>query len=260
MAAVADVAGVAGVAGAYPMTAMAGDEIIDATALDRSLRRLQQETAGVELVNALQRVIAATRELFGASGAGVMMIDDSAVLSAVAATDEPGFLLETLQQDHGRGPCVDALTFDKVICSSDLAADERWPALVPEVPDAGVRAVLGLPIHTAGAPVGSLNVYRDQPSEWSSAEIDALRAYATVLEGVLHGALQVREHSELSEQLQQALDRRVVIDRAVGVVMGRDGIDAVSAFNKLREAARSSQRRVADVAADLLAQIPGNLG
>lgn len=241
------------------MTAMAGGEIIDAAALDRSLRRLQQETAGVELANAVQRVIAATRELFGASGAGVMMIDESAMLCAVAATDDTGFLLETLQEQRGHGPCVDALTFDKVIWTSDLAADERWPALVPELADAGVRAVLGLPIHTGRIPVGSLNVYRNQPSEWSSGEIDALRAYATVIEGVLHAALQVRERGELAEQLQHALHHRVVIERAVGVTMGRDGIDAVTAFNKLRDVARSSQRRVADVAAELLAQIPGNL-
>jgi GAF domain-containing protein len=239
---------------------MAGQEIIDAAALDRSLRRLQQDTSGVELSDALQRVIAATRELFGASGAGVMMIDDSTMLCAVAATDDAAFLLETLQEEQGRGPCVDALTFDKVICTADLATDERWPGLVPELPDAGVRAVLGLPIHTARMPVGSLNVYRNQPGEWSAAEIDALRAYSTVIEGVLHAALQVRERGQVAEQLQHALDHRVDIDRAVGVIMGREGIDAVSAFNQLRDVARSSQRRVADVAAELLAEIPGNLG
>lgn len=233
--------------------------MIDAGALDRSLRRLRQDTAGAELSSALQRVIAATRELFGATGAGVMMIGESTMLCAVAATDEPGFLLERLQEEHGRGPCVDALTFDRVISTSDLAADQRWPALVPEVPDAGVRAVLGLPIHTGRVPVGSLNVYRNQAGEWSAGEIDALRAYATVLEGVLLAALQQRESDELAEQLQHALDNRVLIERAVGVTMGRDGIDAVSAFNKLRDLARSSERRVADVASELLAQIPGNL-
>jgi GAF domain-containing protein len=235
---------------------MAGREIIDAAALERSLRRLRRDTSGVELSNALERVLAATTELFGASGAGVMMVDDSAMLRAVAATDDPGFLLETLQEERGRGPCVDALTFDEVIRATDLAEDKRWPMLVPELPDAGVRAVLGLPIHSSRVPVGSLNIYRDQPSEWSPQEVSALQAYATVIEGVLHAALLLRERGELAEQLQHALDHRVVIERAVGVVMGRDGIDAVSAFNKLREVARSSERRVADVAGDLLARVP----
>src|SRR5438067_1671655 len=95
----------------------------------------------------------------------------------------------------------------------------------------------------------SFRSWRTREDGRSSREIDALRAYATVIEGVLHAALQVRERGELAEQLQHALDHRVVIERAVGVTMGRDGIDAVTAFNKLRHVARSSERRVADVAA-----------
>lgn len=239
---------------------MATGDIIDTAALERSLRRLEQEMADADLSDALQRVIGATRELFGASGAGVMMVDDASMLRAVVATDDSGFLLETRQEQHGRGPCVDALTFDKVIWTSDLATDARWPALVPELPEAGVRAVLGLPIHTGRIPVGSLNVYRDQPGDWSPGEINALGAYATVIEGVLRAAFQVQERDELAKQLQHALDHRVIIERAVGVIMGRDGTDAVSAFNKLRDVARSSERRVADVAGELLAQIPGNPG
>jgi GAF domain-containing protein len=177
----------------------------------------------------------------------------------VAATDDAGFLLETLQEERGRGPCVDALIFDKVVWTSDLAADERWPALVPELPDAGVRAVLGLPIHTGRVAVGSLNIYRNEPGEWSSRQADALRAYAGVIEAVLHSAIQIRARDELADQLRYALDHRILIERAVGMTMGRDRIDAVTAFNKLRDMARSSERKVADVASDLLAEIPGNL-
>ena len=80
-----------------------------------------------------------------------------------------------------------------------------------------------------------------------------------MIEGTLIAALQVRERGELAAQLQHALDHRIVIERAVGVIMGRDSIDAVTAYNKLREVARSSERKVADVAAELLAKIPGNL-
>jgi GAF domain-containing protein len=236
-----------------------GDQIIDAAALDRSLRRLRYETSGDELSSALQRVIAATRDLFSASGAGVMMVDDGAMLGAVAATDDAGFLLESLQERYGRGPCVDALTFDRAIWTADVQSDERWPMLASELAPVGVRAVLGLPIHADRVSVGSLNVYRDKPSEWSPEEVAALEAYATVIEGVLRSALQARESGQLADQLQHALDHRVAIERAVGVIMGREGIDAVAAFNKLRESARSSERKVADVAAELLARIPGNL-
>jgi GAF domain-containing protein len=180
------------------------------------------------------------------------------MLRFVAATDEPGHLLEARQEEIGRGPCVDCLTFDQVVHTRDLAGDERWPALLPELPEAGIHALLGVPIHADGIAVGALNVYRDQPGKWSDNEIAGLQAYGTLIESLLRAALTARRRGELAEQLQHALDHRVAIERAVGVIMGRDNIDAVAAFNKLRAAARSSERKVAEVAAELLAHIPGN--
>ena len=237
---------------------MADEQLIDNEALDRSLRHLRREASDGELTGALQQVLVATRGLFSAAGAGFMMIDDTSMLRFVAATDEPGRLLESRQQAIGHGPCVDSLTFDRVICTSDLALDDRWPALLPELPEAGVRALLGVPIHADRMPIGALNVYRDRPAEWSDSEIDALQAYGTLIEGLLRTALMAHTRGEMVEQLQHALDHRVVIERAVGALMLRDGTDAVTAFNKLRNAARSSEQKVADVAAELLARIPGN--
>jgi GAF domain-containing protein len=205
---------------------------------------------------ALARVMSATRELFDATGCGIMLIDDSSALTAVAATDEAGRLLEVVQEQVGHGPCVDALTFDRTVNVTDLAADERWPVL-REVP-AGVRAVLGVPLHAERVPVGSLNVYRDRPHGWTDSEVGALTAYSSLVEGVLQTALHARERERLAEQLQHALDHRVVIERAVGIIMGRQNINAVAAFNQLRHGARSTQRTVADVARELVAEIPGN--
>ncbi len=207
---------------------------------------------------ALEQLMNATRQLFDATGCGIMLIDDSSVLAAVAATDEPGRLLEVVQQQVGHGPCVDALTFDRTVEVGDLAGDERWPAL-SGLPDAGVRAVLGVPLHADRVPVGSLNVYRDRPHAWNDSDVTALTAYSSLVEGVLQTALHARDRERLAEQLQHALDHRVVIERAVGIVMGRQNINAVAAFNQLRQRARSAQRPVAGVAAELLAEIPGNL-
>lgn len=230
---------------------------IDPAALDRSLAALRERATEGELMPALTRVMTATRQLFGATGAGIMLIDDSSVLAAVAATDEPGRRLEVLQEQDGHGPCVDALTFDRTVTASDMAGDTRWPGL-DELPDAGVRSVLGVPLHTDGLPVGSLNVYRDRPHHWSDGEVAALTAYASIIEGLLQTALHARRRERLAEQLQHALDNRVVIERSVGVVMARENVNAVGAFNQLRRRARSSRRPVADVAAELLAGIPGN--
>jgi GAF domain-containing protein len=233
---------------------------IDTDALDRSLALLRARQSEPGLMHALENVLAASRELFGAAGGGIMLVNDESALSAVAATDEAGRRLEVLQQKVGHGPCVDALTFDRIVTSTDLAADDRWPMLLPELPDAGVRAVLGVPLHVERVPVGSLNVYRDRPHVWGESELSALKAYASLVEGQLGTALHAREHEQLAEQLQHALNHRVVIERAVGVTMGRENTDAVTAFNILRRRARSSQRKVADVASELLGEIPGNPG
>jgi GAF domain-containing protein len=231
------------------------EPFVDLRALDRSLATLRAAPTGGRLDDDLRRVMVASLELFGASGAGIMMVDEDSALSAVAATDEPTWLLEVRQQEVGRGPCIDALILNRVISTDDLAADPRWPELVPEVSDAGVRAILGVPIGVGGLPVGSLNVCHDRPGSWDQSSNAALTAYASVIGGVLESALVAREREQLTDQLQRALDNRVLIERAVGVTMARRRLDAVAAFGELRSLARGSGRRVADVAAEVLAGV-----
>lgn len=230
---------------------------IDPQALERSVGTLRETLEARPLSDALQPLIAATRVLFDAAGAGVMFVDDGSMLRAVAATDEPGRLLELRQEETGEGPCVDALVNNRVVKSQDLSTDPRWPKLTTELSARGVRAVLGVPVHASSVTVGSLNVYRDAPHDWDQSEIVALETYAGLIEALLSSALQAERYSLLAEQLQHALDNRVLIERAVGVIMGRDSVDAVVAFNQIRRAARSSGRKAADIAAEVLAGVPG---
>jgi hypothetical protein len=104
--------------------------------------------------------------------------------------------------------------------------------------------------------VGTLNLYCERPREWHESEIAALEAYNTLLEARLGGALIARAHGEIVDQLQFALDSRVVIERAIGLLMGRGGLDNLAAFQELRKNARSSRRRVLTVAEELLAAHP----
>jgi len=225
---------------------------IDDELLERSLQGLRERAARVALTDALELCVHNAVRLFGVTGAGIMLLDDSSVLRAAAATDAPGRALEELQADAGEGPCVDALLHDEIVVVEDLAGEERWPRLRPKIPAAGVRAVLGAPVHIAGGAVGSLNIYRDAPHAWNGDEAEALAAYADVVGNLLTGALLSSQHSEVVDQLRRALDSRVTIERAVGLIMGRDGVDAVAAFNRLRRAARETRCAVAEVAAELL--------
>jgi GAF domain-containing protein len=227
---------------------------IDPQALRASVNALHKRIEAQPLSEALPGLLGATRILFDATGAGVMFVDEGSMLRAVAATDEPGHLLETRQEEAGEGPCVDALVLDRIVASVDLGDDRRWPSLRPILPDHGVRALLGVPVHAGSVAVGSLNVYRNAPHGWDASEIEALETYAKLIERLLETALRAEQATQLAQQLQHALNNRVLIERAVGVLMGRQRIDAVAAFNRLRHAARSSQRKASEIAAEILDQ------
>lgn len=223
--------------------------------LEESLRHLHVRHDEAPLDDALEQVLDAARILFHATGTGLMAIDAERVLRYVAATDEPARMLEEAQDEVGEGPCVDALVYDELVQTRDFREDDRWPALKPKVPEQ-VRAILGVPVHVFGEPVGSLDAYLDEPYEWDESDVRALDAYSGLIGSLLASALEARERSEVIKQLQHALDNRVIIERAVGMLMGRDGIDAVAAFNRLRRAARDRRIRVAELAERVLAGEP----
>ena len=222
---------------------------IDTEALRSSLQRLRQAAFDADVVAVMKRTVNAVHDVFGYGGAGIMFITESGHLAYVAASDEGGRQLEEAQAAAGQGPCYDSYVYAREIVSDDLRTDDRWPAL--RLP-AGVRAVAGIPILLSGSPVGTLNVYRDEPAEWDDSDIRALSGYSGLIAEILAAALAAQDRGAVADQLQYALDYRVVIERAVGYLMGAHGLTAATAFNMLRRQARDTRRRVADVAAEVL--------
>ena len=222
---------------------------IDTEALRSSLQRLRQAAFDADVVAVMKRTVNAVHDVFGYSGAGIMFITESGHLAYVAASDEGGRQLEEAQAAAGQGPCYDSYVYAREIVSDDLRTDDRWPGL--RLP-AGVRAVAGIPILLSGSPVGTLNVYRDEPAEWDDSDIRALSGYSGLIAEILAAALAAQDRGAVADQLQYALDYRVVIERAVGYLMGAHGLTAATAFNMLRRQARDTRRRVADVAAEVL--------
>ena len=225
---------------------------LDAHQWQRAMARLEERVATEDIQDALRQVIQAAVEAFGVAGGGLMLVDDEGILQAAAASDDVGLLLETVQAEIGEGPCVDCLLLDRVVVTEDVRTDGTWPRLLPLVADQPIGAVLGVPVRLSGGAVGALNVFRDVPYRWNEGDVERLSAFVRILEMVVAGALLANRQDRVIRQLQQALDHRVEIERAVGLLMGRHGIDAVDAFNRLRTMARSSRRRVVDVAGELL--------
>lgn len=212
-----------------------------------------------ELEGSLRRVVESTCSLFEVEGAGLMLVDDGSTLRYVAATDGRSAALEAAQAETGEGPCVESLLGGHVVSSEDLVADDRWPRLSSAVSGLGIGSLLGVPVHVGRTSVGSLNVYRNVTGPWDDDDVAALEAFAIVLEELLRHALTAQHRHQLAEQLDRALTNRVVIERAVGVIMAAERTDPVRAFNVLRDRARSERRKVSDVAEEILdsVQRPG---
>ena len=229
---------------------------IDEGALRSSLQRLREAAFDADVVGVLKRTVDAVHGVFGYGGAGIMFITESGYLAYVAASDEVGRQLEEAQASVGQGPCYESYVYAREVVSNDVHADGRWPDLRARLSDQ-VRAVAGVPVLLGGSPVGTLNVYRDEPVEWDKSDVNALTAYGALIAEVLAAALAAQEHGVVAGQLQYALDYRVVIERAVGYLMGTHRLDAVTAFDVLRKRARDSRRRVADVATEILGGTTG---
>ena len=227
---------------------------IDDAALAESLRRLSQpRDDDGSIVSALHAVVAACVDLFEVDGAGVLIADEQDLLVYAAASDGPGRLLEQTEAEAGEGPCTEAFVQGRVVASRDVTAEsERWPTLARAMAEQPVRAVLGTPVLLGGVPVGTLDVYQSRPHDWDDSEQAAIGRYAELISTTLGAALQAHTAGELARQLQYALDYRVMIERAVGYLMAKQSIDAVEAFNALRNAARSRRTKIGVVSEHLL--------
>ena len=226
---------------------------IDPDALAKSVARLE----GVDPVNtgldaALELAVAETDDVFDVDGAGLMLVGEDGALRYMAASDLPGRMLESLQEQFGEGPCVDAFLEDAPVLADDLGADPRWPSVGPLAAGHGVRAVLGVPIDLRDGPIGTLNVYAAQPHRWDKSDVVAIQAYTRVIASLLLAAVRAHLHGQAATQLQHALDHRSLIEQAKGVIMQRRGIDQQAALDLLRAQARSTRRRLDEVALETI--------
>ncbi len=209
-----------------------------------------------DVAEAVAQVLARAAEVFGVTGVGLMLLDaEEQELRYAAATDVHAEELEAAQIATGEGPCVDAYVLGRVVATTDVRDDDRWPLLRERRAVRSIGAVLGVPVRVSLEPIGSLNAYSQEPKEWDESERTALIAFGDLLATRLESAVWARRHgeaSELADQLQRALDTRVAIERAIGYLMGRYDLGPVAAFNALRGTARSNREKVADLAARVL--------
>ncbi len=191
--------------------------------------------------------------LLAASAAGVVLADPRGELRVAAATSEESRLLELFQLQNDEGPCLECFRTGRAVTATDLAgAAPRWPRFAAAASRAGFMTVEALPMRLRDQVIGALNLFGSGPALLGSADLrigQALADVATI--GLLHER-NVRRSETVAEQLQGALNSRVMIEQAKGKLAERLSIDMDHAFTMLREYARSSNQRLTDVARDFV--------
>src|SRR5579859_2716391 len=203
--------------------------------------------------DAISEVVHTTHAMFDVDGAGLMLIDDEQRLRQIAASDDRFRHLEDLQIQHQEGPCIDAFENKELISAGDLVSDPRWPTFSEAAVAREVRAVLASPLPYNQDAVGVVAVLSEQRRPWSPEGELALLAFTDLAALLIASMMQGEQQTELASQLQGALNSRQVIEQAKGVLVGQQGISARAAYDRIRAQARAERRKIAVVAAELVA-------
>jgi GAF domain-containing protein len=224
---------------------------IDPTDLAKSIGALGSLDPERGLALTLQQLTDAAKQLFGADAAGLMLIDAEGQLRWASASDQTAQTVENEQERLAQGPCAVAFSQRLPAAIRNIHTEPDWAEFTQVLVSEGVCAALSVPVELDGGIIGTLDIYARDPRDWDPSEVAALQAYAGLVASLLSAAVTAEVKGRLADQLQAALEHRWLIEQAKGVIMGREQVDAQAAFERLRGAARSSTRRLADVAKDV---------
>lgn len=204
-------------------------------------------------------VCAAAVDGVGVDGAGVSVMLSPTVRETVNATDAIAGELEELQVTLGQGPCVDTFAEGGPVLAADLGASEyltRWPAFTPAALDAGAQAVFAFPLQLGAIRIGVLDLYRRVSGRLSPHELADALAYADAVGMLLLDAAAGTQPDtvEMAWQRDDSSVNDAVVHQATGMILVQIGCGADEAFARLRAHAYANDRRLGEVARDVVAR------
>ena len=209
--------------------------------------------AHYDVETALEELTESVTAVLGLFGSGVTMTGDGR-LRFVTAVSEAAGELERIQEDQQSGPCQDAFDTGGVIRVTDVRLESaKWPEFAAAATRLGVAGVAGIPMRLADEVVGALNMYAAEPREWSEDDIAVACVLADVATSYVINASKIRQQQQLSEQLQQALESRVVIEQAKGITAQLRRVTVDQAYLLMRGHARSNNASMRVVAEAIVA-------
>jgi GAF domain-containing protein len=203
-----------------------------------------------DLIEFLHMLTDRAADLVGAAAVGLVLADNDGRLNYMAGSSENVKLLELFQLQTREGPCLEAFRSGHPVINVDLdEAGSRWPRFAPRAPATGFQSVHAFPMRLRSQTIGALNVFGDtKGGDFDEADIPLVQAFADVAAIALLQERAIRRGELLTEQLQGALNSRIVIEQAKGAVAQAHQISVDEAFARIRTYARSNHKKLTDVA------------
>ena len=204
---------------------------------------------GEDALELLERLTGRCAELLDVASAGLLLADGRGALYVMAASSNETRDLEILQVQRAEGPCQDCYLTGEQVLVEDLAAHtQRWPQFVPAALQADVRSVHAVPMRLRARTLGALGLFGRETGRLNERDLSLAQALADVASIALSQKQERDDHATLTAQLQTALDSRVVLEQAKGILAQRGDLDMTHAFQVLRGFARDRNLKLSDVA------------
>jgi transcriptional regulator with GAF, ATPase, and Fis domain len=205
--------------------------------------------ADYDVVEFLHRLTVRCVVLLDVDEAGVMLADGTGVLRYLASSSEQMRIVELLELQHDEGPCLDAYMHGRVTVTARAEeAEHRWPQFASHARDAGLESLAGVPMRLRRDRIGALNLFAREPGGLSQDDEHIAQAMADVATiGVLQ-ARAIHDGQVITAQLQSALESRIAIEQAKGIIAEYMSISVDDAFTLLRNHARMHNDKLTEVA------------
>jgi GAF domain-containing protein len=205
--------------------------------------------ADFDVIDFMSVVVERCAELLGVAEVGISLVAARGELRVMASSTERVRAVELVEFQSDEGPCRDCLISGEQVLNQRLdRSAERWPRFTAGAREAGFQMVHALPLRLRSDVIGAMNIFSPDLRELLPEDVNLLQALA---DAATIGILQeraVKHGTELAGQLQGALNSRIVIEQAKGIVAERRQVDMETAFAMLRRHARSNRIQLSDVA------------
>lgn len=211
--------------------------------------------ADFDVVELLHWLVEECTLILDTQAGGLMLADPAGALQLVASTSEEAELVEVLQLAAGEGPCLDCFTSGNPVTVPDIAAEAwKWPDFSVEALREGFQSMHATPLRLRGQVIGTMNLFSVSVGALSESDIDVAQALADVATIGILQERSIRSATLVAEQLQFALDSRVLIEQAKGVLAASTDVSVAAAFETMRAYARAKNLSLRAVAEEVVAR------